>query len=151
MSENQNPAPIFSGEFCHALDGKNRVTIPSRWRRGEADEFFLMADRTNSYLRVMPPAEFRAVGEKLVSDPAITPKDRQVFLRHFYSRSRHVVIDKQGRLVVPEELCQQLKLRGEIVLIGAHDTIEIWNSEAWNATKQAEAATFDRVAELVGL
>jgi MraZ protein len=151
MSAEQNAAPIFSGEFCHALDGKNRITIPARWRQGDADELFLMTDRTGTFLRVMPTAEFRAVGEKLASNPAITPKDRAVFLRQFYSRSKQVVADKQGRLVVPEEFCEQLQLRGEIFLVGAHDTFELWSKEAWAATKQMEAATFDRVADLIGL
>jgi MraZ protein len=151
MSADQNLAPIFSGEFCHALDGKNRITIPSRWRQGEADEFFLMTDRTETFLRAMPTAQFRAVGEKISSNPAITPKDRAVFLRQFYSRSKQAIADKQGRLVVPEEFCEQLKLRGEIFLVGAHDTFELWNRDAWAATKQVEAATFDRVADLIGL
>jgi MraZ protein len=151
MPAEQNPAPIFSGEFCHALDGKNRITIPSRWRAGDADEFFLMADRTGTFLRAMPPDEFRAVGEKLADNPQITAKDRAVFMRQFYSRSRQAIADKQGRLVVPEELCQQLNLRGEIYLVGAHDTFELWSREAWQATKQVEAATFDRVADLIGL
>ena len=151
MPSEQNSAPVFSGEFCHALDGKNRITIPARWRTGEADEFFLMADRTNTFLRAMPTAEFRAVGERLSSNPQITPKDRAVFLRQFYSRSRQVIADKQGRLVVPEEFCQQLNLRGEIYLVGAHDTFELWSRDAWQATKQVEASTFDRVADLIGL
>lgn len=151
MPAEQNSTPIFSGEFFHALDGKNRITIPSRWRSGEADEFFLMPDRTGAFLRVMPTAQFRAVGEKIANNPAITPKDRAIFLRQFYSRSRQVIADKQGRLVVPEEFCEQLNLRGEICLVGAHDTFELWNREAWDATKQAEAATFDRVADLIGL
>ncbi|RYD84770.1 MAG: division/cell wall cluster transcriptional repressor MraZ [Verrucomicrobiaceae bacterium] len=115
------------------------------------DEFFLMPDRTGAFLRAMPTALFRAVGEKVSNNPAITPKDRTIFLRQFYSRAKQVIIDKQGRFVVPDELCEQLKLRGEICLIGTHDTFELWNREAWDATKQAEAVTFDRVADLIGL
>lgn len=151
MNSQQNTPPIFSGEFCHSLDSKNRVTVPSRWRNTDADEFFLMADRSGSFLRVMPPEQFRAVGEKLASNPAITPKDRSVFLRHFYSRSQQVVVDKQGRMLVPEELGKVLGLKGEAVLVGAHETFELWNPEAWARTKQTEADTFDKVADLVGL
>jgi MraZ protein len=151
MSSAPNTPLIFSGEFCHALDSKNRVTVPARWRSGDADEFFLLADRSGGFLRVMPPAQFRAVGEKLASNPAITPKDRAVFLRHFYSRSQQVVVDKQGRMLVPEDLGRAIGLQGEAVLVGAHETFELWNPEIWAQTKQGEQATFDRVADLVGL
>ncbi len=154
MSSAQNSQPIFSGEVCHALDGKNRVTIPSRWRNGNADvadEFFLMPDRTGTFVRAMPPAQFSAAAERAAANPAVTAKDHAVFLRHFYSRSQHVAVDKQGRLLVPEEYCQKANLRGEIVLVGARDTFELWNKEAWEATKQNEQSTFDRIAELAGL
>ncbi len=151
MSAIQNSEPIFSGEFCHALDPKKRITIPSRWREGDADEFFLMVGRDGAYLRVMPTAQFRAVGEKLANDSSIQPRDRAVFLRQFYSRARQVVADKQGRLVLPDDFCKQASLSGEIMLIGAHQNIELWNKDAWEATKQTEAATFDRIAEMIGL
>lgn len=151
MSANQNSEPIFSGEFCHALDPKNRITIPSRWRRGLSDEFHLIPARKNAYLRAMPTAQFHAVGEKAISDLSIPANERTVFLRQFYSRAHHVVADKQGRLVIPEEFCTTINLRGEIVLIGVHQNIELWNRESWEATKQSEEATFDRISEMMGL
>lgn len=151
MSTTQNPAPIFSGEFCHTLDPKNRVTIPSKWRAGEADEFYVRADSSGLFLRVMPPDQFRAVGEKLNGNPAISPKERAEFLRRFYSGSQQVVADKQGRVLVPEELGRPVGLSGEVVLVGAFETFEIWNPETWEATKRSSEASYERVAELIGL
>src|SRR5437764_9746792 len=114
MSADPTTPPIFSGRVSHALDSKNRVTIPSRWRQSDADEFFLMPDPTNTFLRAMPPAQFRAVAERVAHDPAITPKDRTIFNRWFYSSSVQVFTDKQGRMLVPEEMCESLELKGEL-------------------------------------
>src|SRR3954470_595581 len=108
MSASASPAPIFSGRTAHALDSKNRVTIPSRWRQGESDEFFLMPDRKNQFLRAMPPAQFRAVADRIELNTALTPKDRAVFKRRFYSGAVQVFTDKQGRMLVPEEFCELL-------------------------------------------
>ena len=149
MPVEPNSAPIFSGEFRHALDGKNRVTIPSAWRSGEADEFFLVPGRTGSFLKVMPPVQFRAAAERAKME--VPAKEYSIFLRHFYSRSQHVAADKQGRLLIPDEFCQKANLRGEIVLIGALDTFEMWNSEAWSATQKDEEAIYEKVAEVAGL
>lgn len=151
MNFAQNSSPIFSGEFCHALDPKNRVTIPAKWRAGEADEFYVRADSSGRFLRVMPPEQFRAVGEKLNANPAVTPKERAEFLRRFYSGSQQVMADKQGRVLVPEELGRLVGLSGEVVLVGAFETFEIWNPETWKATKRAGEANYERVAELIGL
>jgi MraZ protein len=144
-------ASHFSGEFCHALDPKNLVTIPSRWRASEADEFFLMPDRSGQFSKVMPPEQFRAVAEKLKTDPKITPKERTVFLRLFYSGAQQAVSDKQGRVIIPEEMSKAVGLSTEVVLVGALDTFELWNPVAWAATKQTEEATFERLADLIGL
>ncbi len=149
MSADTPSAPIFYGSYRHAFDGKNRITIPSRWRRKEADEFFLVPSRTGTFLRVMPPAKFQAAAEE--AKARIAPKDLSVFLRHFYSSSQHVELDKQGRLLMPEEFCESLKLRGEIMLIGTLDSFEMWSREAWNATQHNEAEIYNRVSEEVGL
>src|SRR3954468_7307861 len=146
MSADLTPQPIFSGRVSHALDSKNRVTIPSRWRRTEADEFFLMPDRTNTFLRAMPPAQFRAVADRIANDPAITPSDRAIFNRHFYSNSVQVVADKQGRMLVPEELCELLELKGELIFVGVHDTFEVWNKQRWEASTSTQLPVYSRVA-----
>jgi MraZ protein len=151
MATTQNPPPVFSGEFRHALDSKNRITIPSRWRVSDADEFFLIVDRSGNFARLMPPAQFREVGERLANNPEVAPRDRAVFLRHFYSRSIQLVADKQGRLTVPEEVGRKLGLDGEAVLVGTHQTFELWSASAWASTQQAESSVFERIADLVGL
>jgi MraZ protein len=146
-----NSAAPFFGESKHVLDGKNRVTIPSKWRHTEADEFYLVPDSNNTCLRAMPPEEFNSIGDKAAQLPNMTPKEHRTFLRHFYSRSQHVVADKQGRLLLPEEYCQQFGLRGEIVLVGAKTVIEMWNLEAWRRTQGAEEPKYKYTADQLGI
>ncbi len=151
MSTSSNSKPIFSGEFRHALDGKSRVTIPSAWRSGEADEFFLMPGQNDTCVRAMPPDEYRAVAERAKASPGVDAEELSIFLRHFYSRAHRVTTDKQGRLVLPEEFCKNAALTGEIMLVGVLDHFEIWSRETWDATKENEKATFRRVSKLAGL
>src|SRR5438067_2326314 len=65
--------PIFAGEFRHAMDAKNRVTIPSRWRRGEVEEFFAIPNLKGGFMMVMPPAEFTRLAEKVEQDQNLKP------------------------------------------------------------------------------
>ena len=81
----------------------------------------------------------------------LTPKDRAVFKRRFYSGAVQVFADKQGRMLVPSEFCELLDLRGEIVFVGVHDTFEVWNKQRWENAAATEESTYDRVAELAGL
>jgi MraZ protein len=151
MDMSQNAGPIFAGEFRHAMDAKNRVTIPSRWRSGETEEFFAIPDLNSGCLMVMPPAVVRRVPEKLDQDNRLAPQERSRFLRQFFSRAQQISSDKQGRIVIPEDHCRQLGLRGEVVLVGNHERFEIWSRDAWKRAFEEDQSTFQYVLGTVGL
>lgn len=143
---------IFSGEYRHALDPKNRVTIPSKWRpkEKEAEDLYLIPDPSGTCLLVLPKAEFEAVGER-VATSGISPKEQRVFIRQFYSRAKPGAVDKQGRLLLPEDFCRQLELTGEVVLAGGRVRFEVWNSAKWDRNTADVSETYTKVADLVGL
>jgi MraZ protein len=145
------PQPIFAGEFRHTVDAKNRVTIPARWRRAEIDEFFALADVDGGFLMMMPPEVIRGVAEKVEQDPRLAPQDRRKFIRQFYAQAQHVASDKAGRIVLPEEQCRQLNLRGEVVLVGSHSRFEVWSAEAWTKVLAEDTPTFRHVLSLMGI
>lgn len=153
MTSNAEQSLVFSGEYRHALDPKKRITIPASWRRNEAggDELFLMEGQAGSFLKAMPPERFGQVAKVLSEQPDIPARDRAVFLRHFYSKAVRGVIDKAGRLVLPEAMVRKLGLEGDVVLVGAHDTFEVWSPTAWQAACEQEASTVSRIADLLGL
>ena len=147
-----NPSQlIFAGEFRHAMDAKNRVTIPARWRSGEVDEFFAVPNPENGCLMVMPIAVTHEVAARAKSDPRFTPQDVQRFIRQFYSRAQHLTTDKQGRIVLPEEHCRQLALKGEVVLVGSHSRFEVWSPEAWQKIREEDAPTFQHMLGVLGI
>ena len=147
----QTPA-VYAGEFRHAVDAKHRVTIPSRWRtQGEGEEFFAVPDPAGNFLMILPPREFDRVKTDVEANPAIAPADRRKFIRRFYALAQIVSVDKQGRVLLPEEHCRRLGLEGEVVLIGSHSRMEIWNSKRWAAATAEEDEVFRRVAGEVGL
>jgi MraZ protein len=143
--------PIFAGEFRHAMDAKNRVTIPARWRRGEIDEFFSILNLEGRFLMVMPPAEFRRLAEKVEHDESLAPAERRRFIRQFSSRAQHVTSDKQGRIVLPDEQCKPLNLRSEAVLVGNYSRFEIWSPEVWQKTMAEEASSFSYLLGRMGI
>lgn len=151
MATQSHPKPIFSGRYRHALDGKNRITIPARWRRTDTDEFFLVPDETNSYLLVMPPEEFQKVNDTVSNHAEISPRERRAFIRHFYSQAQQCFADKQGRLLLPEDHCKQVGLKDEVVIVGSLARFEIWNRKKWNDSFETGKPTYKKVADLVGL
>lgn len=149
MATDLNSHPIYAGEFRHNIDDKNRITIPSGWRQENADTFFLVPNPKLECLTVMPPDVFREIGEK--SESQVTQAQHRTFMRHFYAQARQVTIDKQGRLLLPDDYCRRIALQGDVVLTGSSDRFEIWSPANWEKFQDEAKATYAEVADLVGL
>jgi MraZ protein len=142
---------LFAGEFRHTIDEKNRITIPSRWRRDGAEEFIILPEATHQFLLVMSPEEFSRMSASAESHATVSARDRRVFLRHLHSRAQHGASDRQGRLVLPEDLCKKVGLKGEVALVGGRGRFEIWNLPRWKKAHEDETATYQHVANVIGL
>ena len=142
---------FYAGQFRHAIDEKNRITIPSRWRRKNAEEFILLPDSQNQFLLVMSPEEFARMSAAAEGNASVAARERRVFLRQLHSRAQHGLADKQGRLVLPEELCRKIGLKGEVALVGGRGRFEIWNVTRWKRAHEEETPTYQHVANVIGL
>ena len=142
---------FYAGEFRHSIDEKNRITIPARWRRGKPEEFIILPEATHQFLLVMSPEEFSRMSAAAESDPNVSARDRRVFFRQLHSRAEHGAADKQGRLVLPEDLCKRVGLKGEVVLVGNRGRFEIWNLEKRKRAHEEETPTYQHVADVIGL
>jgi MraZ protein len=143
--------PNLFGDFRHSLDEKNRLTIPSRWRRAEGEEWVVVPNAKQQFLMVMFPEAFARVTAEVDANPAIPPDKRRTFLRQFHAQAQHGVADKQGRLVLSEQHCRDVGLKGEVALVGGRGRFEIWNAAKWKRSQEEESATYQHVAELIGL
>ncbi|MDQ3197858.1 MAG: hypothetical protein M3Q46_01500 [Verrucomicrobiota bacterium] len=152
MSSAPHQSVIYAGEFRHQLDDKHRITIPSRWRRsGAGEEFLIVPDPGKQFLLVMPPDEFERVSAAAANAPGVSPRDLRIYLRQLHSQAQHGASDKQGRLLVSDDLCQQLELKGEVALVGGRGRFEIWNLARRKRSHLDEHPIYQAVANMVGL
>ena len=148
-----NPAPkpiSYAGTFERSMDAKNRVTIPDSWLDGGPDEFHAIPHPGGDFLMVMPPEEFDSI-EISIKQSGIPSDMQRKAIRQFYSQARAVGSDSNGRILLPEEQCDALKLKGDIVLVGGRSRFEIWNAKRWAAVSAAESDSYRKVAEMIGL
>ena len=149
-AEENRSVPFYAGEFSHSLDPKNRVSIPSAWRRVEKTEFFLVPSPNHESLLAFPPLEFRGVSERVLSDASLAPRDKQTFLRQFNSKARLCPLDAQGRLLIPAEMSKLVGIAQNVLLIGNDRRFEVWAPESWSR-KIASDSTYQHIAEAIGL
>lgn len=135
---------MFIGEYNHAIDLKNRMIIPSKFRE-ELGNGFVLTKGLDGCLYAYPMSEWKILEEKLKKLP-LTSKDARAFVRFFFSGANEVNADKQGRALIPQNLLEYADIEKEIVTIGVSTRIEIWSKNKWEDYNNSDI-NFDEIAE----
>lgn len=136
---------MFIGEYQHTLDEKGRIIMPSKFREGLGQEF-VMTKGLDNCLFVYPKSEWKVLEEKLRTLP-LTNKDARAFIRFFFSGATECILDKQGRVLIPQNLREHSKLEKDAVIIGVSSRIEIWSKEEWADYNDDDSLSYDNIAE----
>ena len=114
---------MFLGEYSHALDAKNRIFIPAKYRE-ELGETFVITKSIDKCLTVYTMAEWEKLKEKLDSLPAA--KSRQI-KRFMFANASDVQCDAQGRTLLSASLREYAGIEKNTVIIGVGSYLEIWS------------------------
>ena len=142
---------LFAGTVQHTLDDNHRVTVPARWRFEGLSELFAVPDPRQPFLILLPGSELKKIVNDLETAEDVEPLARRQFVRQLFSRATPCPLDRQGRLVLPYEICSGLGLRGEVMLAGGGSRIEVWRPENWYENQTKEESSFADTADRVGL
>lgn len=135
---------MFIGEYEHALDSKNRIIVPSKFRE-ELGTKFILTKGLDGCLYAYPLNEWKSLEEKLKKLP-LTNKNARAFVRFFFSGANEMELDKQGRTLIPQSLLEYAEVKKEIVSIGVSNRVEIWSKEKWEEYNNSNI-DFDDIAE----
>jgi MraZ protein len=135
----------LTGTFERTVDDKLRLAIPRQlrdgFRDGDQDEFFL-APGNEGCLSLYSTAGFEGFAAKMASVSTGRVQVRN-FLRLYYSQAERVQVDKQSRIRVPERLAKMAELKHNVVVIGVHDHVEIWDKDRWDSFLSQNGSQFD--------
>ena len=142
---------VFVGTYRHAVDEKNRVAIPAKWRaaaRG-SHEFYVLPDPKNC-LVVLPASAMNKMLER-ADDISIGEYKRRDVLRVIASRAHGTPCDKQGRVALTEGLLKHAGIEKEAILVGVLTRFEIWSPERWADADRNAMENFAEAAKELGL
>jgi MraZ protein len=127
----------FRSRTEHTLDAKGRLNFPSRFRevlRQLGSETLMLAPWGN-HLRAYPVSEWEELETKLLTQGG----ENQVgdFFRYVVGGVVECVPDKQGRILIPPDLRNHLKMEKDVVVTGMISWVEIWDKETWSAVTKA--------------
>ena len=137
---------MLLGEYEHALDDKNRVTLPARFRQAFADGVFVARGIDPCLLVYAPDGWSRFVEEQMGGLNPFSREARQMS-RYLFAGATETELDRQGRIMLPPPLIEHAKLRREVVVAGVRDHLELWEPGAWRREIDDVGGSADLVAE----
>lgn len=136
---------MFYGEYQHSMDPKGRIIIPSKFR-DELGPKFIATKGLDNCLFMYPMNEWANLENKLKSLP-LTNRDARAFIRFFFSGAAEVELDKQGRILLPQNLREYANLQKDIYIIGVSVRVEVWDKAKWEEYNTDDSLSPDRIAE----
>jgi len=120
---------VFLGEFEHSIDDKGRVAIPARFRE-ELGEGMVLTRGFDQCLQAFPRQIWQLLAQKVSSLSLGNPEARNL-RRMLFSNAAEVEVDRQGRILVPQNLREYAGLVEQVVITGMDTYFELWSSEHW--------------------
>ncbi len=117
------------GTYHNSIDTKNRLIVPSK-HRDQLGGKCVLTKGLDTCLYIYSLGEW----DKLTERIAELPESDQVvrdYIRNLYSNAVECEFDKQGRVVIPQQLIDYAKISKDTVTMGAMKKIEIWSREVW--------------------
>jgi MraZ protein len=142
---------VFLGRHSHNLDEKGRLALPARFR-DELRDGVVITRGFDDCLLVYPIAAWTPLAER-VSALSIGDPDVRLLRRMLFANAADLLLDRQGRILVPAELRTHAGLEREAVVVGMHTFIEIWSPAGWSAqdelVERDGASIAEKLAALV--
>ncbi len=136
---------MFIGEYKYNLDDKNRLAIPSKFRKFFTDGAVITKGLDNC-LFIYTAKEWQKLVDKLANLPISQAKSR-AFSRMMLAGAMDVLLDKQGRIILPDYLKQFAELNKQVVLAGLYNRLEVWDEKAWSKYQRVSEKESNQVSE----
>lgn len=136
---------MLIGEYCHNIDNKGRLIMPSKFR-DEIGNDFVITKGLDGCLFIYSLSSWDKIISNLKS-LLFTKRDARTFMRFFLASANKGEIDKQGRINIPNNLLEYAKIEKECIIIGVLDRLEIWNSAIYQKMMNNNYDKFSDIAE----
>ncbi len=121
----------FFGTFEHSIDERGRLAIPARYRRAFVDGGVLR-DGPEGCIELYTESAFdEEIQRRLGTGSGNRQRSGRRIRRSFLHNAFSVELDRQGRVLLPQQLRTEEDGDGRMVIVGCGDYLELWSPAAW--------------------
>lgn len=133
---------VFRGHYEHAIDGKGRTSVPSRFREvlgADAASRLVITSGLDPCLVAYPMEEWKRFEERLAALPRFDPSVAMI-RRIYVSGAVEIDIDKLGRILIPAGLRDYAGLTRDALWAGMGTHVELWAKERFETLRSSVLA-----------
>lgn len=136
---------MLSGTYECSLDNRFRLAIPARVRDSFAEGAAVSAWFDDCAI-VAPRLEWPSIVERVFGEMDVQNPQQRLLSRYLHAYTQEIdALDRQGRIIVPENLRELAGLTGKVKVVGAGEYLEIWNparlEESFEAARREGVST----------
>lgn len=120
---------MFLGEYEHNLDDKGRLAVPARFRE-ELGAGVIITRGFDRCLMGFPLARWQTLAEQL-NNLTMGQGDARNLRRLIFSGASDTPLDRQGRILIPQNLRDYAGLADQVIIAGVNTHFEIWSKTRW--------------------
>jgi MraZ protein len=137
----------FRGHFDQTLDAKNRLNVPAKLRPAFADGIVLMKSHDAPCVTIFTPEGFESFSDSFLSKLHPLKTEYQTITRFLSGSSFDMDLDAGGRVTLNAQLLSHAGIDKDVVLIGAHNRLELWSRERWDEQEGQLPTTVADIAQ----
>jgi MraZ protein len=120
---------VFLGEYEHTIDDKGRLAIPARFRE-QLSAGVIVTRGFDACLIGFPRSYWDRLAQRVSSLPFGQNGTRDI-QRRLFSAAADLPLDRQGRILIPQNLRDFAGLGDQVVIAGLNEYFEVWSSTRW--------------------
>jgi len=126
---------MFRGINAIHIDGKGRLSVPTRYREALGSDTVVTIDTEETCLLLYTANQWQTIEEKIQQLPSFDPVSRRI-QRLLIGHATDVTLDTSGRLLLPQVLRDYAKLEKRVLMIGQGSKFEVWSETLWDARRE---------------
>lgn len=136
---------MLRGSSTAKIDDRGRIKVPADFRRFIEERYgreVFVTSVDGKCVRIYPHEVWHEIENRLATLPTMNPA-RNKFLNIVNYWGQMGTMDKQGRILVPQELREAMGLDGDARVLGQQTYLDVWNEEEFAAKIESEPLTDD--------
>jgi MraZ protein len=136
---------VLLGEYEHNMDSKGRLAVPSRFRE-ELGSTIVVTRGFDTCLQVFPLPAWEQLAER-INNLSLGSEDGRNIRRQLFSQAADLEVDRQGRVLLPQNLRTYARLNEQVMIVGLSTYCEIWARDEWERVLNGLSNNSGSIAE----